>query len=83
MQQVSFYHPTIWKFLGGLKGEQDLNETNLEKINSGQEFRKTSKKYEASATRLKNLVTCFDNTTNILDDLRGIAHNLRFKKELL
>ena len=78
MQQVSSYHPTIWKFLDALKREQDLNEINLEKINSGQEFKKTSKKYEACAARLKNLVTRFDDTTDILDYLRGIAHNLRF-----
>ena len=38
MQQVSSYHPVIWKFLGAWKREQDLNKINLEKINSGQKF---------------------------------------------
>ena len=78
MQQVSSYHPTIWKFLSALKREQALSELHLERITSGYEFRKISKKYEASAARLKNLVTSFDDSTNILDYLRGIAHNLRF-----
>ena len=78
LQQVSSYHPSIWKFLSALKREQSLNEVNLERINSGFEFQKISKKYKASTDRLKNLVSSFDDSTDIIDYLRGISHNLKF-----
>ena len=59
-------------------GRLGLNEVNLERIKSGFEFQKISKKYKASTDRLKNLVSSFDDSTDIIDYLRGISHNLKF-----
>ena len=70
-------HPTIWKFLKILKGEQARNETILEQYTTGVEPPRKKKKYKDTALRIQTIVNDFENRL-LLDYLRGIAHNLSF-----
>ena len=56
-----------------------FERNQLRKNKQRPRVQKNLKKDEASAARLKNLVTRFD-IINALAYLRGIAHKLRFKK---
>ena len=69
-------HPTIWKFLEILKGEQARNEAIMEQYTPGAEPPR-KKKYKDTALRIQTIVNDFENR-EILDYLRGIARNLSF-----
>ena len=80
---ANFFSPSIYmEILRCFEKGTRFERNKLRKINSDQEFRKISQKYEASAARLKNLVTRFDDTTNISDNFRGNAHNVRYIKKI-
>ena len=70
-------HPTIWKFLEILKGEQARNEAIMEQYTAGAEPPRKKKKYKDTALRIQTIVNDFENR-ELLDYLRGIAHNLSF-----
>ena len=74
-QLLGAYHPTIWKFIDGLKKEQSLNELKLEQFNAGQQPPPRKKKYRDVAERIKTLVSEYGKRSNV-DYIRGIAHNL-------
>lgn len=69
-------HPTIWKFLETLKDEQARNEAIREQYIAGAEPPR-KKKYKDTALRIQRIVNDFENC-ELLDYLRGIAHNLSF-----
>lgn len=78
-QQVSAHHPNIWKFIAAIKREQSLTELRIEQSLSGEEPPRPKKKYRDSAQRLRRVVGTYHNADmNILDYLRGIAHNITF-----
>ena len=66
---LGFSHPTIWKFIGGLKKLQNGNKTKIAcLIARGPTRRK--RKYVNLDARLKIITNDFDNR-NIMDFLRG------------
>ena len=77
-QLLGAYHPTVWKFINGLKKEQSFNELKIEQFLSGQPAQPSKKKYKEVALRIKAIVADYGNRPN-LDYLRGLAHNLSFQ----
>ena len=75
---LSANHPTIWKFIDGLKKEQSLNELKLEQFTAGQPAAEGKKKYRDTSERIKSIVEEYGNRSNI-DYLRGVAHNLNLQ----
>ena len=69
------WHPTIWKFIDGLKKEQSMNEMKLEQFLAGRQPPPSKKKYRETAQRIKKIVSEYGNRSNV-DYLRGIVHNL-------
>ena len=74
-QLLGAYHPTIWKFIDGLKKEQSFNELKLEQFVAGHQPPKGKKKYQEAANRIKSIVEEYGNRP-VLQYLRGIAHNI-------
>ena len=73
---LGFKHPSIWKFIDVLKRLQNINKTKIAGLVArGATQRK--RKYIDLDNRIKTIVNDFGNR-DILDFLRGIAHNLRF-----
>ena len=75
--QVAAHHPNIWRFIDCLKKEQNFNEFKIEQLIAGC-IPKRKKRYVDLDGRIKNIVEGFDDSTDILQHLRGIAHNLSF-----
>ena len=74
---LGFKHPAIWKLIDGLKKLHNQNKTKIASlIAQGPTQRK--KKYVDLDARLKTITNDFPNR-DIMDFLRGIAHNLQFK----
>ena len=71
------YHPTIWKFIDGLKKEQSLNELRVEQYIAGQQPPASKRIYKESAMRIKAIVNDYTGRP-LLDYLRGVAHNFQF-----
>lgn len=76
-QLIGAYHPSIWKFIEGLKKEQSLNELKIEQFVAGIQQQPGKKKYKEVAARIKVIVADYGNRS-LLDFLRGIAHNVNF-----
>ena len=73
---LGYKHPTIWKFIDGLKKLQHGNKTRIAcLISQGAPRRK--KVYVDQDARIKNICQNYHNRS-ISDYLRGIAHNLQF-----
>ena len=77
LQQVSGNHPSVWKFLEALQREQSLTEVKTEQLLSGMTCDKRKKKYRESETCLKNLISCFDDHSDIVEYVSAVAHNIR------
>ena len=71
---MSSYHPTIWKFLKALKLEQARNDVCIEQRLAGQQPPPSRPAYRDCSERIVSIVTQYD-TTDLLDYLRGLAHN--------
>lgn len=76
-EQIGAMHPNIWKFIDCVKKEQNLNEVRIEQYVSGVEPQPSKRKYRDCARRIKNIVDQY-NPDNILDYIRGIAHNISY-----
>jgi hypothetical protein len=70
-------HPSIWKFINGLKREQNLNEVQIDKYLSGEEPEESRPIYRQRIKNLKNIVGSY-NKNNLDDYLTGIANNFNF-----
>jgi len=68
-------NPTIWTFIDKLQYEQGLNDLKVEQYIAGQQPPVQRKVYRDTAQRIEDIVNDYENR-NILDFLRGIAHNL-------
>jgi hypothetical protein len=77
-QLLGSSHPTIWKFIDDLKKEQSLNEMKIEQYIAGQHPPVSRKVYRNTAQRVEDIVKDYENR-NILDFLRGIAHNFNLQ----
>nr|XP_004227365.1 uncharacterized protein LOC101242881 [Ciona intestinalis] len=74
---VSSNHPTLWKFIDKLKDEQGRNEAVIEQYVAGEDLPPRKKKYRDAAERLRRVVSDYPNR-EMLDYLRGVAHNIGF-----
>jgi len=70
-------HPTIWKFINGLKSEQSLNEVKINKYLLGEEPQESRKPYIKIAKRLQRIVQSY-YLNNLENYLLGIANNFRY-----
>ena len=68
-------HPSLWKFIDGLRREQSLNELKIEQYISGQAPPQSRKKYRELSARILSVVQDYGNRP-ILDYLRGIAYSV-------
>ena len=75
--QVAAHHPNIWRFIDSLKKEQNFNELKIEQLIAGY-TQARKKRYVDLDRRIKSIVERFNDTTDVLEYLRGIAHNLSF-----
>lgn len=69
-------HPSIWKFIDGIKSEQKTMQSQIERYLSGEE-RPRKSAYQDIDRRILSIVNDYINR-DVLDYLRGIAHNLKF-----
>lgn len=76
--QLSFgvAHPVIWKFIDGLKKLQKLYDAEYERFVGGHSPPRKRKRYEEADERIMKKVQNYDGT-NIMEYLRGLAHNYR------
>ena len=74
---TSCHHPNLWKFLDIIKGDIGINRVQIDQMLGGHVAPPPRKKYMDSNARILTIVNDFANR-NILDYLRGIAHNISF-----
>ena len=72
--ELGMQHPTIWKFIDSLKRVQRGRDLYYEQLIAGQTPPIKLKKFREADARIKSVVLQFENR-NILEYLRGIAHN--------
>ena len=72
--ELGMQHPTIWKFIDSLKTVQRGRDLHYEQLIAGQTPPIKLKKFREADARIKSVVPQFENR-NILEYLRGIAHN--------
>ena len=75
-KMLSMQHPTIWKFIEALRKLQNIHKNKIEAL-CAQGPPAKRRKYKDLDVRLKTIVEDFA-ICDILDFLRGIAHNLQF-----
>ena len=71
-------HPTVWRFLEGIKKEEAIQRSNLNAYISGQQFpvKRNSKEINE---RLKTLIIKHtNNDISTKDFLRGISYNISY-----
>ena len=68
---LSEIHPTIWKFINGLRRYQKVKDrpTEIEGLIAGRNA------YECVNRRIRNIVLDYQNR-DIIDYLSGLAHNI-------
>ena len=64
-QLLGAYHPTIWKFINGLKKEQSLNEIKIEQFLSGQPAQPAKKKYKEVTLCIEAVIADYGNHPNL------------------
>lgn len=72
--ELGMQHPTIWKFIVGLKKVQRGRDLYYEQLIAGHEPPVKLKKYRQADERIKAIVRTIESR-NIVEYLRGIAHN--------
>jgi hypothetical protein len=77
-QLLGAHHPSIWKFIKGIKKEESMNEMKLEQYVAGQQPPPGKRVYKDTAERIKTIVADY-GLRPTTDYLRGIAHNLRLQ----
>lgn len=73
--QLDMDHPSIWKFVDGLRSVQKGKDALYEEFTRGEAPPQKRLKYQAVDTRIKRIVESYGNRT-ISEYLRGIAHNV-------
>lgn len=75
---MSCHHPKIFKFLDGLKKEQDEQELRIIQINAGESTKKKHVKYERNDARLKKLIDNYAEETEngFLHYMYSVANNI-------
>jgi len=73
--QLGASHPTLWKFIETIRGENSLNDVEVEQNSSGATPQPKRRKFVKLSERIKIIVDDYSNRS-IAEFLRGIAHNL-------
>ena len=79
---VGAYHPNFWRFIDILKREQNLTQVNIAQARAGHPAEPQRRRYQDSNQRIKNIVQDYPNR-NIMQYLRGLAHNISMWRTLL
>ena len=74
---VGSHHPSIWKFMGFIQREQALQQVYCDEFLSGHAPQPPRKKYADLSARILTVIRSY-NIRNIIEYLRGLAHNLSF-----
>ena len=69
-------HPTLWKFMDGLKRYQKVRDVEIEQLNAGLQPPAKKTVYAMRNARILRIVRDYANRA-ILDYLRGLSHNIR------
>jgi len=69
-------HPNFFKFLTLLQKEQDHADRSMQQILAGERQSIKRRGYVALGNRLLTLVKNYDSTHEVLDFLKGVAHNM-------
>ena len=72
---LSGSHPHLWSFTQLLKTTQSSPDLNIEHIVSGVKPTGKPLKYKQADERIHRLVSNFNDSSNIIEFLRGISHN--------
>jgi len=72
---LSEIHPTIWKFITGLRRYQKLKDTEIEGLIAGRNAAQRPPAYECVDRRIRNIVLDYQNR-DIIDYLSGLVHNI-------
>lgn len=67
-------HPTLWKFIEGIRRVQKSRDLVYEQFIRGEPATKKRDKYVQADSRILTIVQTFNNR-EILEYLRGLAHN--------
>lgn len=76
--ELGMLHPTIWKFIDGLRKVQKSRDIYYESLVAGRSPPRKLKKYRDADERILKIVEDFYNR-NIIDYLRGLAHNFEMR----
>ena len=68
------HHPTIWRFLEGIKHVQKARDAAYEQLLAGHSPQHKLKKYLLAEERIRRIVSAY-GTRQPLEYLRGLAHN--------
>ena len=69
-------HPTIFKFIDGLKKQQGLTDLKREQLLAGSQQAVGRATYKISAAKLKKVVLEYGTHKDTNDYLRAVAHNI-------
>ncbi|KAB0802861.1 hypothetical protein PPYR_05047 [Photinus pyralis] len=72
--ELGMEHPTIWKFIVALRKIQIARDVRYEQLLAGHQPSPKKRKYREIDNRISRLILNYNND-NILEFLRGIAHN--------
>lgn len=75
---VNTVHANVYRLFNALKKEQVLTESRYEQQLSGEPPAKSRRKYKDCALRLQNRVDLYDEETDVVEYLRGVAHNISY-----
>ena len=74
--ELQMHHPTIWRFIDGIKGVQRGRDAYYEYFIAGNSPPQKLKKYLRADERIRRIVSNYDDDgIEPLEYLRGIAHN--------
>lgn len=72
--ELGMDHPTLWKFIDGIRKVQSGRDQNYEQFVRGEEPQQKRMKYQRADERIINIIRNAENR-NFVEYLRGIAHN--------
>ena len=75
MAELQCDHPTIWKLIADLKKVQKSRDLFYESLVAGHQPPRKRRRYIACDERIERIVGNFNGYPNVLDFLRGVAHN--------
>jgi hypothetical protein len=71
-------HPNIFEFITRLKAEQSYTELRVDKIYAGNDPIRVKRKQKTQINRVKTIVSNYADYPDIIQFLKGCAHNIEF-----